>query len=89
MEYEAERVRELSRIARVALSEEEVLRLTREMGAMRELADALLELPEGAVDADPFSDAVGLSVLRADLARESAETVVAGGYFTVPRTVEE
>ena len=89
MEYDVERVRALSKIARVALSEEEVVRLSREMGAMREMADALRMLPEGAVDADLLANAVPLSELREDVVCECADVSVEGGFFTVPRTVEE
>lgn len=96
MEYSAERVRALSDVAHIALSDEEVQRLRRELGALRALADVLENVPVETEGADPFLNAVPLDGLRADRAikSENSETWLSAsksedGFFIVPRAVEE
>ena len=63
MEYTAERVRTLARMARIALREDEVTTLCDELNEMR-AGVALLQSVKDAPDA--FFGAVGLAALRED-----------------------
>ena len=97
MKYSAERIRELARVARISLSDDEVEELRGGLGALHAFAEILEKFPP--VDAsaeDPLADPVSLSALRADVCGECllkeelpAIELVAEGYFRVPRAVEE
>lgn len=96
MEYSADRIRELARVARIALTDAEVERFKSELGALHAFADVLENVPECAVAEDPFADAVALSDLRPDevgecLSHDALPTkdLTAQGYIRVARAVEE
>ena len=95
MIYSTERVLTLSKIAHIALSQEETEAMRHSLGKLHGFAEALQNAPIEAEAEDPFLDAVGLEALREDCVemRISPKELCAGtaetGYFTVPRTVEE
>ncbi|MBQ9784745.1 MAG: hypothetical protein IJW29_04520 [Clostridia bacterium] len=96
MEYSVERVRALSEMARIALTNEEVEDMRRSLGALHALAEALEYAPVDETADDPFLNARPLDEWREDRAVSGAESRVwltasesADGFFTVPRVVEE
>lgn len=97
MKYTKERIYELARIARIAVTDEEAERFCRDLNEMRQYADVLQNAPQETDREDPFWDAVSMEALRPDHTEASlpkeealaAAPVSRDGYFLVPRVLEE
>lgn len=96
MKYSEEQIRELARDARLALTDAEVARYTKDLQLLAELAEVLCEIPtpsreadEGAMSAKTAlrEDVVYPCLSREELLRVSPRS--RDGYLVVPRTVEE
>ena len=95
MKYTEERIRELARIAHIALGEEEINSMSGEMQGLYALATVLEQFSEESSAADVFEGGVGINCLRSDVCGEclTREELLdpalrEDGYFHVPRTVE-
>lgn len=94
MYYSTEKVKALAALTRLQISDEEALRLARELDAMRALADGLEDVD--GEERDLFWGAVSPDALREDVASVDQRLepsqfapVTAGGYIVVPRAVED
>ena len=99
MKISEQEVRRVAELANLALTEDEVVRMTRDLDGILGHMDKLNELDTSAVE--PMSqvlyDAEETATLRADVERKTlsnadaiANAAVSGqGYFKVPRVIEK
>ena len=99
MKISEQEIRRVAELANLALTEDEVVRMTRDLDGILGHMDKLNELDTSAVE--PMSqvlyDAEETATLRADVERKTlsnadaiANAAVSGqGYFKVPRVIEK
>ena len=99
MKISEQEVRRVAELANLALTEEEIVRMTQDLDGILGHMDKLIELDTSAVE--PMSqvlyDAEETATLRADVERKPlgnadalANAAVSGqGYFKVPRVIEK